>query len=82
MNGERKRDIFVVMSGATPLHAVCTEKQARRFCEMYGHPAEDCRLFLGMLSYHKVKLIPPRKLKPKQLEAVKKELNVKTRSHA
>jgi hypothetical protein len=71
---EKKRDIYIVMSGATPLHAVCTERQARRFVEQYGHPKDDCRLFLGFLSYHKTKLIPPRRLKPKQIDVLKEAL--------
>ena len=77
MTAERKRDIYVVLSGGTPLHAVCTERQARRFVEAYGHPTEDCRLFLGLLHYVKVQLIPPKKRSERQLSAVKKALQLK-----
>lgn len=61
----KKRDIYVVLSGGTPLHAVYTERQAKRFVESYGKPTENCLVFLGDLSWRKIKLIPPRKLKEK-----------------
>jgi len=75
---EKKKDIFVVMSGSQPLHAVCTERQAKRFVESYGHPTEDCRLFLGMLHYKRVKLIPPRTLSDKQKNGLRKSLQAKS----
>lgn len=71
----RKRDIYIVLSGGRPLHAVCTERQARRFIESYGKPTEDCRLFLGDLSYTKICLIPPRKMKKSQMKVIKEVLS-------
>jgi hypothetical protein len=66
-----KRDIFIILSGGTPLHAVYTERQARKFVESYGPATEDCRLFLGVLHYQKVKLLPPRRVSEKQAKVVK-----------
>jgi hypothetical protein len=71
MSAEKKRDIYVITSGMTPLHAVYTERQAKRFVEAYGHPTDDCRLFLGLLVYHKVKLIPPRKFRAREVSRSK-----------
>jgi hypothetical protein len=78
---ERKRDIYVVCSGPTPLHAVVTERQARRFVESYGHPTEDCRVFLGQLHYVKIKLIPPRHVSKAALEGVRSALSKKDDNH-
>jgi len=72
---QKKQKIYVVCSGQQPLHAVYTERQAKHFIEQYGHPTDDCRLFLGFLTYHKITLIPPRKMKAKQLEGIKKVLS-------
>ena len=70
---QTKRDIFVVMSGGTPLHAVYTQRQADRFVAQY-ESSDDCRLFLGNLHWMKLKLIPPRKFTEKEVSTVRKAL--------
>ena len=69
MKNTRKRSIYVIMSGPAPLHAVCTERQAKRFIASYT--LDDCRLFCGNLNYHKIMLIPPRNFTEKEKSAVR-----------
>ena len=71
---QTKRDIFVILSGGTPLHAVYTQRQADRFVAQYGNVLEDCRLFLGELKWKKIKLIPPRKFTSSEISRVKEIL--------
>jgi len=69
----KKRDIYVVLSGSTPLHAVYTQRQASRFVAQYS--TDDCRLFLGDIRWVKIKLIPPRKFTESEKSRIKEILS-------
>jgi len=75
---ERKEDIYVVVSGYLPLYAAKSKRLADRLAQI----AKDCGGLTDdkALVTTKIKLFSPAKLKPQQLEGLRKAFHNETKS--